>query len=763
MFELDNQPTSDFPYQLRKLIGAGSMGLVYYAHEPELNRKVAIKFLDPQALDKHEPDIVTEMEQRFLQEAQAAAALSHPGVVTIYRIGKHNDTPYIAMEWLDGTSLETMLANGPVPVGEVVRLGSELLDALHVAHQAGVIHRDIKPSNLIVLKDGRLKVVDFGIAHLHESELVKTQAGIVIGTPMYASPEQILGVQVDGRSDLYSVALVMYVLLTGSHPFSGQSMMALLHSIVQTEPAPVRSFSPAVPPALASVIHRGLRKDREDRYGSAAEMAGELAVSLMGEVTAHHLELEETKIRSRQELMARDGAPDTPLPSMTGLPGESLQLVAAVISHWSRQPIGAGEVAGLLRRLTEKPLHADPFSGAVQIGDAYLMLYQGSLVAAFDPGTGASGESVVETLPKYAEAVLFPVPEELPARTVQLLCLAFAPGRPLHQDLDSAFVNLPALSKELAGQQLDGVIRLRREDDQALILLDQGKAVLQLFSGSWADAPLQRRWESWISAVKVRASVEAVEPKVLFPTYRIRLEGWPLELAPNREWQDASGATRSSSVLRKMLRSSSGTVVTRFDIKPDATVISTQALEQGALSYQSDPIFRYLRWMTGELPPYLSERKRAPRWKYLVEWLPLIRKAVLHHHLPRPAAHETDFFDMVTFSSKDKVLHIVHRVAHGSLSALNQFVSRVIAAKTARIKTGDVGAACLIAPSFTEEAVAAYTAGKDSSGEGAWEMTISESITGYEGFVRLGPRRGFHLLLVREDGETFAPLLPDAV
>jgi hypothetical protein len=760
MLELDNQPTPDFPYQLRKLIGTGSMGLVYHAHELGLNREVAIKFLDPQALTKHEPEIVTEMEQRFLQEAQAAAALSHPGVVTIYRIGKHNDTPYIAMEWLDGSSLETMLAQGPVPVGEGVRFGSELLDALQVAHQAGVIHRDIKPSNLIVLKDGRLKVVDFGIAHLHDSELVKTQAGMVIGTPMYASPEQILGQQVDGRSDLYSVAMVLYVLLAGRHPFAGQSMMTLLHSIVHTEPPPLRSLTPAVPPALASVIHRGLRKEREDRYSSAAEMAGELAVSLMGEVTAHHLELEETKIRSREQLLSDTGSSATPIPSMTGLPAEGQQLVSAVIARWSRQPVGSGEVTGLLRQLTEKPLHADPFSGAVQIGDAYLMLYQGSLVAAFDPGTGASGESVVESLPEQAEAVLFPVPDELPSRTVQLLCLALSPGRPLHKDLDSAFVNLPALSKELASQQLDGVIRLKREDDQALILLDQGRAVLQLFSGSWADAPLQRRWESWISAVKVGASVEAVEARVLFPTYRIRLEDWPLKLAPSQEWQDSSGATRSSSVLKKMLRSGSGSVVTSFDIKPDAGAISTQAMKQGSLSYQNDPVFRCLRWMLSELPPYLSERKRAPRWKYLVEWLPLIRKAVLHHHLRRPASHDTDFFDMVTFSSKDKVLHIVHRVAHGSLSALNQFVGRVIAAKTARIKTGDVGAACLIAPEFTEEAVAAYSAGKDSSGEGAWEMTISESITGYEGFVRLGPRRGFHLLLVKEEDDGFAPLLP---
>jgi hypothetical protein len=448
---------------------------------------------------------------------------------------------------------------------------------------------------------------------------------------------------------------------------------------------------------------------------------------------------------------------------MADLPRARLPMVATVVARWQQQALGVAEVAGLLRRLGEKPLHTEPYSGAVRIGDAHLMLYHGSLIAAFDPVTGEVGEPVIESLPERGEAVLQPVPKELPIRTIQLLALVVDrdQGRLLHKDLDSSFVNLPAMARDLAAQHLDGVIRLKRGDDHALILLDRGRAVLQLFAGSWPDAPLQRNWESWISSIQVQASVVASELKVLFPSYRLRLENLTLELTPTAGSGKSSKVTRSTSMLRKMLGSDANSLQTSFSIRPEATAIATRQIEEGALSYQDDPVFRFLTWMTTELAPYLSERKRAPRWKYLVEWLPLIRHAVLHHHLPRPSSPQTDFFDLVTFSEGKKVLHIIDRVAAGSLDALNQFVSRVVDAKTARIKTGDVGAACLIAPWFSEEAIAAYAAGRDSSGSGTWEMTLSESITGYEGFVRLGPRRGFHLLLVKESEEQFTPILPD--
>jgi hypothetical protein len=167
----------------------------------------------------------------------------------------------------------------------------------------------------------------------------------------------------------------------------------------------------------------------------------------------------------------------------------------------------------------------------------------------------------------------------------------------------------------------------------------------------------------------------------------------------------------------------------------------------------------FLQWMTSELVPYIAERKRASGWKYLVDWIALIRTVRLHHELPRPSSRETDRFDLVTFEESGKVLHVCERVSEGTLEAVDRFVLRAIAAKTARIKAGDIGAAILIAPELSQAALEAYGGGERE--EPPWEMAMSELHTGYEGFVRLGPRRGFHLLLVQERDGRFHPVLPD--
>lgn len=221
--------SANFPYKIEEKIGAGGMGIVYRAFEPALNRRVAIKVLRAKIFDEETPEVAEEYRRRFMQEARAAAALSHPGATTIFRIGEEDGVPYIAMEWLDGETLEKILVDkGPLQPTEVARLGVELLETLDAAHRAGVVHRDIKPANLMILKSGRLKVTDFGIARVQDSELVKTGTGTVLATPQFASPEQLQGLDVDGRSDLYSAAVVFYLALTGRFPFEGRNYFELM-------------------------------------------------------------------------------------------------------------------------------------------------------------------------------------------------------------------------------------------------------------------------------------------------------------------------------------------------------------------------------------------------------------------------------------------------------------------------------------------------------------------------------------------------------
>ncbi|MDP9120914.1 MAG: serine/threonine protein kinase, partial [Acidobacteriota bacterium] len=192
------QPTATFPYRIEAKIGEGAMGVVYRAVEPSLDRLVAIKTLRPELLGG-ESAVSREYLLRFLQEAKAAAALSHPGATTIYRTGEEAGVPYIAMEWLSGRTLEELVRQGgPLPVEQVLRLGLELLATLEAAHRAGVIHRDIKPANLVLLDDGRLKVTDFGIARAGASDM--TETGSIMGTAQYLSPEQAQGHGVQATS-----------------------------------------------------------------------------------------------------------------------------------------------------------------------------------------------------------------------------------------------------------------------------------------------------------------------------------------------------------------------------------------------------------------------------------------------------------------------------------------------------------------------------------------------------------------------------------
>ncbi|RYG24020.1 MAG: serine/threonine protein kinase, partial [Burkholderiales bacterium] len=214
-------------YQIRSRIGQGAMANVYRAYDPEIQRELAIKVLNQQF--RRDPECVS----RFLREARAAGSLSHPNIVTIYDVGEANSFPYIAMELLTGKPLDTVMqVSGAFAVGDVLNIGGQLADALTYAHGFGIVHRDIKPSNIMLSQDGRTpKILDFGIARVSEAgadsnatRLMHTQVGQVMGTPRYMSPEQALGRPLDGRSDLFSLGVVLYEMITGKPAFDGASI-----------------------------------------------------------------------------------------------------------------------------------------------------------------------------------------------------------------------------------------------------------------------------------------------------------------------------------------------------------------------------------------------------------------------------------------------------------------------------------------------------------------------------------------------------------
>jgi serine/threonine-protein kinase len=260
----------DGRYLIIRKLGSGGMANVYLAHDQELGRRVAIKILD----DRHARD--AQFIERFRREAQHAAGLSHPNIVSVYDRGEAEGTYYIAMEYVEGRTLkELLLARGPSPLGIAVDYTRQILSALRFAHRNGIVHRDIKPHNVIVDGEGRVKVMDFGIARAGTASQM-TEAGSIIGTAQYLSPEQARGAPVDQTSDLYSTGIVLYELLTGTVPFTGETPVEIAMKHLSQVPAPPSSHRPEVPRDLDYVVLRALAKDPADRYHSAEDMDSDL-------------------------------------------------------------------------------------------------------------------------------------------------------------------------------------------------------------------------------------------------------------------------------------------------------------------------------------------------------------------------------------------------------------------------------------------------------------------------------------------------------
>src|SRR5438477_7248683 len=257
-------------YEIAALLGTGGMGEVYLAEDTRLGRKIALKLLS--AHFARDPGRL----HRFEQEARAASSLNHPNIVTIYEIGQADGHDFIATEFIDGVTLRERLTGPPLRVGEALDIAAQVGSALEAAHSAKIVHRDIKPENIMIRHDGYVKVLDFGLAKLSESQrivsdpeaetvrMIKTDPGVVMGTISYMSPEQVRGVEVDELTDIWGLGVVIYEMLAGMTPFGGSTTSDVIASILRTEPVPLERFSPSVPGELLRILRKTLRKNKTE-------------------------------------------------------------------------------------------------------------------------------------------------------------------------------------------------------------------------------------------------------------------------------------------------------------------------------------------------------------------------------------------------------------------------------------------------------------------------------------------------------------------
>src|SRR4051812_15644560 len=262
-------------YELEELVGTGGMSSVFRAHDRLLDRKVALKILHEQYTA--DEDYV----ERFRREARSVAALSHPNIVTVIDRGEHEERQFIVFEYVDGENLKRLIQRrGPAPVSTALELAMQIARGLSFAHQQGLVHRDVKPQNILLNGDGQAKVTDFGIARSLDVQHGMTQTGTVLGTSDYIAPEQAQGQRVDEHTDVYSLGVVLYEMLTNEVPFPGENFVAVAMRHINEEPPSIRDKRPDVSPRLEAAVHRAMAKHPEDRFQTMADFCRELEACL---------------------------------------------------------------------------------------------------------------------------------------------------------------------------------------------------------------------------------------------------------------------------------------------------------------------------------------------------------------------------------------------------------------------------------------------------------------------------------------------------
>jgi serine/threonine-protein kinase len=377
-------------YKIVRELGRGAMGVVYHAIDPNIGRPVAIKTIRLSEVANGEEQ--KRLRERLFREARSAGMLSHPGIVTIYDVEEQDGVAYIAMEYVDGPTLDQVLS-GPTPITPegLFSILAQTAAALDYAHQKSIVHRDIKPANIMIAADGTTKIADFGIAKITTSEQF-TMTGSIVGTPHYMSPEQVQGQPVDGRSDQFSLAVIVYEMLTGEKPFTGEHLTTVVYKIVAEEPMPPHRINPSLGGAIENVIRKGLSKKSDQRYRTCQELVDALEKACAA-----------TK---NWKPMARGGSLNEPTVSdaapRSAVPGGAVTLPPA------RKPRRSGDASTTAERAVKRKSGFLPFLLAILMAAALLMLIGWQAMPWLNPkhpaqpAAGAEEKQAAENPPQPA-------------------------------------------------------------------------------------------------------------------------------------------------------------------------------------------------------------------------------------------------------------------------------------------------------------------------------------------------------------------------
>lgn len=460
-------------YVLLETIGKGGMGEVFLGLDERLDRQVAIKRLN---IGQDQDNL-----QRFHQEAKAVARLNHPHIVSLYDIAMEEQAFYMVMEYVKGLNVQDMIQNQRLPLSLVIHMGIQLCQALEQAHRQGIVHRDIKPANLLLTEDQQLKLTDFGIAQLNQSQDLRlTQSGTMLGSFLYAAPEQLVNAaDIDARSDLYAVGATLYELLTGRTVYSADNVGQLIQKVFMEPVVPPKAWAD-IPLSLNDILMRCLAKKPEERYASAAELRQALQ-SLQSEVPVPSLELTSPPVADTRQ-SALQLLKTSPQPAGPGL-WQSLQQHAQWLESYlqSCQCVHhAVNFAQAKKHIQQADLQGKTFSGILVFPDTYVFVRNGLIVGAFNPTQQKLNDAALKGLQEQtALQCSYVLPPEW---VLTLACLLSGAGTTVQEHLDSRVVNLFAIAAELAEESFSGyvVCQSLQEASTSIVLYHQGTQMLGL-------------------------------------------------------------------------------------------------------------------------------------------------------------------------------------------------------------------------------------------------------------------------------------------
>lgn len=772
------------------------MGAVYLATDKRLERQVAIKVL---SLSSSNTDATTleEVIKRFQREAKAIAKLNHPNIVSIFDIGDEDDCYYMVMELLEGDSLAKILKEKKrYSPAMAANIAVQVCSALDYAHEQGVIHRDIKPENIMLSKKGIAKLTDFGIAQLTQDQAKLTQAGSMLGSIMYISPEQLYNAAtVDKRADIYSLGMTLYEMLSGVLPFDGNSVSEIFMKILNETPKSLTSIHSDIPESLSQIIDKALAKDRDLRYQNASEMAfyltrlfdtGQLVRSdtLINTVIDKMGAGYESSINLTGTILT-SGVSQNPLFTQTSLKRTSVDKtliqvlkknylwVAMLVEDFKNQQLNSNDLQQIINKVTEPSLYGKAFTGAIVINkNIYLFLYNGYFIGAVDINSNLTGESVFQTLPEKPNLIeLKIVDEDKEAMPIIISSIINNSGEAKHENLDSSLVSLLPLVENLSKEEkFTGYISCYTETNIVYAGFNKGEQVFLIPVINLPD-----------EFTKATTLYEIINKGVVFNAHSVK----PIISGPS-----VSNLLKNSTVELKYENSNKSNLYNIVDLGNQEipihivketkhnTILSLDLHRESMIDLFDNQInlidivknsiyYKFSEWLVHEYFYLLNSSGNINSLKYIYTWIPAIENFKFSETLK--GEDEKDYEFSIIFHGEvkgenyKKVLMLT-RFGDGSKEDVDKFIDETILVKKKLIKSGDIGGAIYVSTEeYSSDSLKLFYERTVEPRKG-FGLGSLDKLTKYKGFVRIGFGRGFHLNLIehKKSDNSFnviAPLL----